>query len=81
MKEKPNFSLMEHINEQEIHATTAHFQCLFPKQKINKDKCPLSPNTPEVNDDSDGNYHIPLLSITWSDSPSLNELKKDNSDL
>lgn len=75
---------MQIIKEQEIHATTAHFQCLFPKQKINKDKCPPSPNTPEVNDDSDGKYsfyHIPLLSITWSDSLALNELKKDNSDL
>lgn len=54
-----------------IHATTTHFQHLFPNK--------VGPDTPEVNDDSDGKYpfyHIPLLSIIWSDSPAHTELKK-----
>lgn len=76
IKEKPNFSLMQHTERMSGPCYHSTFPAFISKTE-NKQR--VSPNTPEVRDDSDGNYpfyHIPLLSIIWSDSPALTELKK-----
>lgn len=80
---KPNFNVAHRKSKWSI-LTTAHFQCLFLKQNISKDNSHSCPNIHKVHDDSDSKYPlsgIPFLSIIYSHSSPLTELKKDNSAL
>lgn len=49
--------------EQEIHATTTNFQCLFQNQNISKDNSPPSPKSHKVNGDLVSKY--PFYGISF----------------